>query len=382
MTSRREAWRFIAAMGLVSLFADMTYEGARSIIGAYFYHLGAGAMLVGLIGGGAECLGYAVRWFSGRGADTGNRHWLFLYGGYALNLLVVPCLALTGSIGSTAALVTAERLGKGVRSPPRDALLARAGERLGHGSAFGLHQFLDQLGALSGPLIVAGLLASAGYKAGFAILAIPAVAALATLIAAQRIQIKPLPRSHRWERLPRIFWLWVVFSMLATAGFAHFTLVAFDLAAIGFGPALIPVLFAVAMASEGLTALLLGRWSDRAGVWLLAGFPLCALFGTALLFLGPHWVPWIGAIVWGAGLGIQGAVIRARIARSVGEGRRGEAFGLLDALTGVAWLVGSVALGALYTVSAEALAAVSTLLEAAALAWLLLLVRPNLSPEG
>ena len=132
MTSRRDAWRFIAAMGVVSLFADMTYEGARSIIGAYFYQLGAGAVLVGIIGGGAECLGYAVRWFAGRGADTGNRHWLFLYGGYALNLLVVPCLALTGSIGSAAALATAERLGKGVRNPPRDALLARAGERLGH----------------------------------------------------------------------------------------------------------------------------------------------------------------------------------------------------------------------------------------------------------
>lgn len=372
---RKAAWRFVVAMGVVSLFADMTYEGARSIIGAYLYHLGAGAVLAGLIGGGAECLGYAVRWLSGRGADATNRHWLFLYSGYALNLLAVPFLALTGSLGSAAALITAERLGKGVRSPPRDALLARAGEQLGHGSAFGLHQFLDQLGALSGPLIVAALVLSSGYKAGFAILAAPAVAALVTLVAAQRLQIRPLARSRHLERLPRSFWLWIVFVMLSTAGFAHFTLVAFDLAAVGFGPAFIPVLFAIAMASEGLTALLLGRLSDRRGFLLLAGFPLCGLVGTAFLFLGSAWVPWVGAVVWGAGLGIQGAVVRAQVARSVGEGRRGEAFGLLDTMTGVAWLAGSVLLGALYTVSPEALTALSALLEVAALGWLLFYVR-------
>lgn len=373
--SRKAAWRFVVAMGVVSLFADMTYEGARSIIGAYLYQLGAGAVLAGLIGGGAECLGYAVRWLSGRGADSTNRHWLFLYGGYALNLIAVPCLALTGSIGSAAALITAERLGKGVRSPPRDALLARAGEHLGHGSAFGLHEFLDQLGALSGPLIVAALVMAAGYKAGFAILAVPAVAALLTLVAAQRLQIRPRVRAQHLERLPRTFWLWIVFVMLATAGFAHFTLVAFDLAAMGFGPAFIPVLFAVAMASEGLTALVLGRLSDRRGFLLLAGFPLCGLIGTAFLFLGSAWVPWAGAVIWGAGLGIQGAVVRAQVARSVSEGRRGAAFGLLDTMTGVAWLGGSVLLGGLYTISPEALTALSTLLELAALAWLVFYVR-------
>lgn len=375
MTPHKAAWRFVVAMGVVSLFADMTYEGARSVIGAYFYQLGAGALLVGLIGGGAECLGYAVRWFSGRGADRSQRHWLFMSAGYALNLIVVPCLALTGSVGSAAALVAAERLGKGVRTPPRNALLARAGEHVGHGSAFGLHEFLDQLGALTGPLIVAALVFAAGYRAGFAILAVPAVAALAALVLARRNEVEPAASTPHHGPLPRVFWRWVVFVMLATAGFAHFALVAFGLAAAGFTPALVPVLFAAAMASEGLTALLVGRLSDRYGFMLLSGFPLCGLAGTGLLFLGSGAAHWVGAVIWGAGLGIQGAVVRAQIARSVAEGRRGEAFGILDTAMGLAWLGGSATLGGLYTLRPAFLVGASTCLEIAALAWLLFNVR-------
>ncbi|HEX5313829.1 MAG TPA: MFS transporter, partial [Gammaproteobacteria bacterium] len=282
---RRGAWRFVVVIGVVSLFADMAYEGARGIVGAYFYQLGAGALLVGVIGGGAEFLGYAVRWFAGRGADVSGRHWLFIYGGYALNMIAVPCLALTGTVGAAAALVAGERVGKGVRTPPRDALLARAGEVVGHGAGFGRHEFLDQLGAIAGPLIVAAVVVVAGYRAGFAVLAIPAAAALAALAFARRFEIQPRQATATAGRLPRAFWSWVIFAALATAGFAHFSLVAFDLAKIGFMPALIPVLFAVAMAAEGVAGWVFGHLSDRTGAMLLAGFPLCGLAGTVLLFL-------------------------------------------------------------------------------------------------
>ncbi|MGH8162505.1 MAG: MFS transporter, partial [Gammaproteobacteria bacterium] len=243
---------------------------------------------------------------------------------------------------------------------------------VGHGAGFGLHEFLDQLGAIVGPLIVAALVVAAGYRAGFAILAIPAVLALVALAFARRFEVKPAKAVTASGKWPRAFWLWVVFAALATGGFAHFALVAFDLAKIGFTPALIPVLFAVAMAAEGLAGLIFGRLSDRLGAVLLAGFPICGLIGTVLLFLAPGWARWVGAVVWGVGLGLQAAVVRAEVARVVAEGRRGEAFGILDTAMGAAWFVGSVVLGALYELTPAALAIAAVVIECAALAWLLL----------
>ncbi|MGH8428151.1 MAG: MFS transporter [Gammaproteobacteria bacterium] len=371
--SRRSAWRFIVAIGVVSLFADMTYEGARSIVGPYLGSLGASALLVGVIGGGAEFLGYAVRWFSGRGADASGRHWLLMYAGYALNLISVPFLALTGTLGAAAGLVVGERLGKGIRTPPRDALLARAGTEVGQGAAFGLHEFLDQSGALLGPLIVAGLVLLGGYRAGFAVLAVPAVLALVALVFARRFQKFPtaVPVPIERGRLPRRFWLWLIFAALATAGLAHFVLIAFHLAQVGHFPlALIPVIFAVGMASEGLASLVLGRLSDRLGPGLLVLFPLGAAAGTALLFLLPGVWRWIGVVCWGIALGVQTTLLRTQVAGVVAVHRHAEAFGLLDTVMGASWFVGSVVLGALYEITPAALVAGAVVLEILALLWL------------
>ena len=377
--SRRRAWRFVTALGTVSLFADMTYEGARSIAGAYLYHLGAGAFLVGLIGGGAEFAGYAVRWLAGRGADASERHWLIMYCGYALNMIAVPCIALANSVGPAAGLIVAERLGKGVRTPARNALIARAGSVVGHGASFGVHEFLDQLGAFAGPLVVAGLVAVVGYRAGFAVLAAPAVAALVALAFARRFESRPVTGETARRRLPAAFWAWVVFAALATAGFAHVALVTFDLAAGGLSPALVPLLVAVAMGTAGLSALVLGPLSERFGTVLLASFPIWALVGAWLLFLAAGWPRWLGAGVWGVGLGIQSAVLRAQVARTVAEGRRAEAFGILDTATGAAWFGGSALLGALYEISPGALVAGAAACELLALVWLVV-VRGRLRP--
>ncbi|MGH8226266.1 MAG: MFS transporter [Gammaproteobacteria bacterium] len=370
---RRGAWRFIVAIGVVSLFADMTYEGARSIIGPYLGTLGASALMVGVIGGGAEFLGYAVRWFSGRGADASGRHWLLMYAGYALNMLAVPFLALTGSLGAATGLVVGERLGKGIRTPPRDALLARAGTEVGQGAAFGLHEFLDQLGAILGPLVVAGLVLFGGYRAGFAVLAVPAVLALGALVFARRFQKFPtaVPAPIERGRLPRRFWLWMIFAALATAGLAHFVLIAFHLAQVGHFPlALIPVIFAVGMASEGLAGLLLGRLSDRLGPRLLVLFPLGAAVGTVLLFLLPGALRWIGVVCWGVALGAQATLLRAQVAGVVAAHRHAEAFGLLDTVMGASWFAGSVMLGALYGLAPVALVIGAVVLESFALVWL------------
>ena len=164
----------MVGLGIVSLFADFTYEGGRSIVGPYLAALGAGPVLVGAVAGLGEFLGYAIRLFTGRYVDRTHKHWLVMGLGYGVNMLSVPLLALATTPWSAGLLVFTERLGKGARVPARDALLAHAGHELGHGKAFGLHEFLDQLGAIAGPLLVSAAVAWSGYLFGFAVLTLPA----------------------------------------------------------------------------------------------------------------------------------------------------------------------------------------------------------------
>src|SRR5579864_914209 len=124
------------------------------IVGPYLATLGASSLFVGAVGGLGEFLGYLMRLLSGRFVDRTHKHWLVMALGYSINLLSVPLLALAGNAWFAGFLVFSERVGKGARVPPRDALLSRAGRELGHGFAFGLHEALDKTGAVLGPLLV------------------------------------------------------------------------------------------------------------------------------------------------------------------------------------------------------------------------------------
>jgi MFS family permease len=160
----------------MSFFADFTYEGSRSIIGQYLGLLGAGALAISMVTGFGELLGYGLRLFSGRGADRTGRYWPITIGGYILQMSVVPLLALAGSWQVAALLIILERVGKATRNPPRDAMLSHAAKQMGYGWGFGVHEALDQFGALFGPLLVAVILATNNhdYKTAFAALAVPA----------------------------------------------------------------------------------------------------------------------------------------------------------------------------------------------------------------
>ncbi|MBI2584681.1 MAG: MFS transporter [Rhodospirillales bacterium] len=380
--SRRHAVRFIVLLGVVSLFADMTYEGARSITGPYLALLGASATVVGFVAGFGEFVGYALRLLSGYVSDRTGRYWAITIFGYCLNLLAVPLLALTGSWEAAAVLIIVERMGRAVRTPARDAMLSHAGSHTGLGWGFGLHEALDQIGAVLGPLIIAAVIAfEGGYRGGFAVLAVPAVLALVILFAARINYPRPrdfdlMPPDFTRRGLPRAFWVYLGAVALIAAGYADFPLVAYHFGKTGVMPAAwIPAVYAVAMAADAIAALLLGRWFDRVGLYAMAVATIGSALAAPLAFLGGPGLAVIGMALWGIGMGAQESIMRAAIAGFAPADRRGTAYGIFNAVYGVAWFAGSVTLGALYDRSIMALVVASVLLQAAALPVLVWLSR-------
>ncbi len=359
---RRNAFRLIVLMGVVSLFADMTYEGARSITGPYLSSLGASAAAVGFVGGLGELVGYGLRLASGYVADRIHRHWFLTILGYAVNLLAVPLLALAGGWHLAALLIVAERLGKAIRAPSRDALLSHASRQVGSGVGFGLHETLDQIGALTGPLIVAGVLylRAGRYQSAFASLLAPAAAALVALSVARllfprpqaleeaTVRTEPRPGS---DKLPPVFWMYALFTMASVGGFAHFQLVSYHFEARGVVPEQqIPILFAAAMGVDALVALPIGHLFDKKGLLTLALLPALTIPVPLLVFSSSYQLVIPGMVLWGAAMAVQETIMRAAIAELIPAGRRGTAYGIFNTAYGAAWFVGSTAMGALYGV--------------------------------
>ena len=364
------ALRFVVLLGLVSLLADVTYEGARSITGPYLSLLGASAAAVGLVAGAGELIGYALRLASGVLADRTRRYWLLTIAGYTLNLGAVPLLALAGRWEIAAALMVAERTGKAIRTPARDAMLAHATKTLGRGWGFGLHEAMDQIGALAGPLFVAAALARSGrYQNGFALLAIPAALALVALLAAWRTlprpeELEPRGGSLEGRSLPRAFWLYAGACGLMAAGFVDFPLIAYHLKRATQTPDVsIPLLYALAMGVDAVAALAFGRLFDRFGVPVLMLGAALAAGAAPLLYLGGFRAAVLGMALWGAALGAQESIVRAAVAGFAPPERRASAYGVFSFCFGVSWFAGSAAMGFLYGYSPAALVALSVALQ-------------------
>ncbi len=357
-------------LGLVSLFADATYEGARSITGPYLALLGAGAAAVGAVAGFGELVGYALRLAAGYLSDRTGRYWAVTILGYAINLAAVPLLAVAGRWEIAAWLIVAERTGKAIRTPARDAMLSYVTRGMGHGRGFGLHEALDQVGAVAGPLLVAGALRWGGsYRLAFALLLAPALAALAVLLGARRLyprprDFEPAAQQVAAKGLPRAYWLYLGGVALVAAGYADFALIAYHLRRAALTPETwIPLLYALAMAVDAPAALAFGRLYDRFGIRVLAAVSLLSAGFAPLIFLGGSPAAVAGVILWGLGMGAQESVMRAAAAGMAPAERRGAAFGLFNAGYGLAWFLGSALMGLLYGVSLPALAIFSAALE-------------------
>ena len=364
--NKAAAWKFIILVGVVSLFSDMTYEGARSISGPFLGELKASAVVVGVVAGLGEFLGYALRLGSGYLADRLGRYWLITFAGYSLNLLAVPLLALAGSWEIAAVLLLLERIGKAIRTPARDAMLSHATASVGRGWGFGFHEAMDQIGAVTGPLIVAAVLYyRGGYREGFAVLLLPAVLALVVITVAARLYPHP---QHLEVSAPtlettgftRPYWLYVVAVGLLGAGYADFPLIAYHFGKTALLPSeWIPLFYAVAMAVDGAAALLLGRLFDRLGMPVIMGTAALSAFFAPLVFLGGFNLALLGMVLWGIGMGSLESIIKAALAEMVPRDRRATGYGIFNAGFGLFWFLGSALMGLLYEFSLGALVAFS-----------------------
>jgi MFS family permease len=371
--SRSRAIRFIVCLGIVSMFADITYEGARSVIGPFLHDLGANAAEVGIVAGIGEMLAASLRFFSGRFADRTRSYWTITIIGYGVNLIAVPALAFAGHWWMAAILVALERTGKSIRGPARDVLLSEATAVVGHGWGFGLHAFLDQTGAVIGPLLVAVTVArSHTFGPAFLGLVFPAAAAVVALLVARAwfpAQGKAAPIQIDETRFPRIFWIYVAASGILACGFVDFALLSYHFQNTGVvAPATIPLLYSGAMAVNAVTAPLFGRLFDRFGIAMLSIGTLISMLSLPLGFLGGPTAAMAGVACWATGIGAQDAILRSGIAQVVSMNKRGSAFGAFNGVFGVMWFAGSAIMGVLYDHSITALVVFGLSLQLAAAA--------------
>lgn len=368
---KRSALQFVLLFGAVNLFADMTYEGARSVAGPFLGALGASALIVGSVTGFGEFLGYALRLVSGRLADRSRLYWPVTLVGYVVQMASVPLLAVAGSWPTAAVFIFLERSGRATRNPPRNVMLAQAGEQMGLGWAFGINEGLDQLGALVGPLAVAALLAwRHSYALAFASLAIPALVTLLLVGSARAgfpyagsVAHPHEPEGALAAGYPAAFWWYCLGTGLVGFGFADYSLIAYHLSRAHVIPGpWVPIFYALAMGAGGIGSLLVGKLFDKHGLLVLVPVTIVVAAYAPLAFLGGSAPALAGALLWGTGLGAHESVMQAAVARMVPRQRLGSAYGLFGLVFGAAWFAGSAALGGLYdwSVPAAVLLAVAT----------------------
>jgi MFS family permease len=385
----------VLGFGLVSLFADAVYEGARSVTGPLLASLGASALLVGVVTGAGEALALVLRLVFGPRVDRTGNYWSMTVSGYALTAVCVPALALSPFLGAAGlavacVLVLAERTGKAVRSPAKSTLLAHAADPVGLGRGIGVHKALDQIGALAGPLLVAAVVAATGALwPALAVLAVPGAVALAVLVwlrtrigdpLGEQVRTSPArPRESLLQTgraLPRRFWLFAVSAALTTAGLVTFGVISYQLVRHEVvAVAAVPVVYAAAMAAAAVAALATGWLHDRSKGRTLLLLPFLVAAVPALAFATTWPVALAGVLLWGAAGGIQDSTVKALVAQLVPVERRGTGYGLFAVVQGAAAVAGGALAGALSARSVPALVVVVAVLQLAALALLITTLR-------
>ncbi|EON24083.1 major facilitator transporter [Nocardioides sp. CF8] len=390
---RLSAWQVVWWFGFVSLAADMVYEGARSMYGPILAALGASGLVVGLVTGAGEAMALVLRLLFGPVADRTGRYWSLTIIGYGLTAVCVPLLWFAPRLGTAGlafaiVLILLERLGKAVRSPSKSALLAHAAGAVGRGRGFGVHKALDQVGAFSGPLVVAAVVAGASIWAGMAVLAVPgAIAMVLLVVLCRRVPdpsvydpsaspAAPEP-SRRWFAeavgvgLPPVFFRYALACSLTTGALVTFGIIGYHLTVDGLVPvAAVPLVYAGAMAVEAVAALVVGSVYDRTGAKVLFVVPVLVAIVPALALGGSFALVLVGVAVWGFAHGVQDSTIKAAVADLVPAQRRATAYGVFAGIQGALAIAGGAGAGWLYDRSLPALVIAVALSQLVALALL------------
>ena len=390
-----QAMTFIVLFGIVSLFSDMTHEGASSIRGAYLSLLGASAGVIGFASGLGELVGYSMRYVFGRLTDRTKLYWPMTIAGYVLDILAVPALALVGEHGWVAAcaLLIVQRMGKAIKKPAKDTLMSFASSQEGTGKSFGLQELLDQIGAFLGPVLLylVMLLRQQGntfdaYALCFAVLAIlGAITFILLLVTKHKFpnpeQFEPEPKEYIPFRMKREFLLYIAGISLFAFGFIDYSLVlmhissTFTSLSVGLAETgslvtegTLPLLYAGAMLVDAVAALVFGYLYDKKGVKVLVLSTVFSAPFPILIFAGKS-IPVVlaGIALWGVGMGAQESILKAAVTTMVPKNSRATGYGIFECSFGVFWFLGSWLLGTLYDVSIPAMIAVSVVAQLAAI---------------
>lgn len=371
-----QAMAFILLMGLIALFSDMTHEGARSILGVYLGLTGASAVAIGFISGLGEFVGYALRLLTGILTDRTKKYWLLTILGYAIDVLAIPALALVPKNGwvFACALVLLERVGKAVKKPAKNTLISFAASQAGAGKGFAIQEFVDQLGAFLGPVLLfvvllmrSGADTFATYQLCFLVLGVPALITLGLLFFAKR----KFPHPEHFEKeaasparfqAKRAFWIYIAGIACLAFGFVDFPLITLHVSRLHIiSEETLPLLYAGAMVVDAFAALGFGYLFDRAGIRALMLSTLLSAGSSLFIFgLGSTWAVFVGVLLWGVGMGAQESILKSVVNLVVPKANRGSGFGIFETAFGAAWFLGSLVTGILYEASLPWMVAVAT----------------------
>ena len=357
--------RTVIALGVTSFFTDIASEMVVPLLPAFIATLGAGPTFLGLVEGVADAVAAGLKYLSGRWTDaarvTGTRR-RFVFAGYVLAWLVRPLLAVAAAAWQVLAIRVVDRIGKGVRSAPRDALIADSVDERESGRAFGFHQAMDHAGAVVGPLLATGLLAfGVPLRVVFAVAFVPGAFAVGSIFFAR----EPRPvTSATGEAAPtatalgrRLTSLLAILAFFALSNSSDVFLLV-RLQELGAAPTWLPLAWLTLHVSKMVWSALAGGWADRfpRHRLLLAGWAVYAVSYVALARVERAWQAWLVITLYGAFAGLAEPTEKAMVRQLSSATQRGRAFGLYHAAGGAAAVPAGVLTGWLWQTFGAAVA--------------------------
>ncbi|MGB9683573.1 MAG: MFS transporter [Candidatus Bathyarchaeales archaeon] len=362
LVNARSAYIAILLLGIVSLMGDVVYEGSRGLVPDYLTFLGASAFIVVFVGRFGEFLGYALRLVSGALADTTKAYWVFIFLGYGL-IVAIPLLGFTSLWWIAIMLILFERIGKAVRSPSRDAVLSIVSKGVGAGKAFGIHELLDQTGAILGPLIVAALMFYSGnsYSQTFSFLLLPFLVLLAVLfytygkVGRKKPVDKPEKDGEKSGKLERAFYIYTAAVFLNTVGLIPYELILVKASTI-LQPAnqqwIVPLIYMLIQGVDAPTALFAGYSYDKFKIKVLTLPFLLSVAPTLFAMVNADLTMLIvAAVFFGLVLGMQESIYRAAVSEFAPISSRGTAYGIFNTAYGVGMLASGFIYGLIAALS-------------------------------